>query len=107
MRELEITDAIFGGEFDGELDEIIEAVKQRRKVLTAKKARALKVGDKVRFNDQASPKYLFGQLATVTHPARAGAQSVQVQLDEAVGKFSGNHPLRCPVAIINPVEEGD
>lgn len=102
-RGADILDAIVDGEFDDDLDGVIEAVQIRRNTLNERKRLEFKVGDTVRFNASASPKYLNGVLATVTEKGRG--KKVTVELDEHAGRFMAGSPIGAPVAILEVVHD--
>ncbi len=86
------------GDHDDDLDAIVDAVRSRGKYLDTVMHRTIQIGDTVRFNDQASPKYIVGITATVVGKSRT---KVDVELEETVGKFEGGVPINCPMAIID------
>jgi hypothetical protein len=96
-----LLDAIIGGQHDDSLDAIEATVRERRKVLNARKRFDLAVGDLVRFNSQVSPKYLNGVTAKVT--ALGSGQKVTVELEQNRGRFRAGSPIGCPLAIIDKV----
>lgn len=79
-----IIKAILGGEADDSLPNIIDAARTRQKLLAATLKYTLKVGDRVRFNQEARPKYLVGVEATVTQILPS---NLDVTIDQPVGKF--------------------
>jgi len=58
----------------------------------------VKVGDKVRFNDRARPKYIQGGTATVTSKRRT---RVAIKLDQSYPRFTGI--IVCPLTILEKV----
>jgi len=84
-----MTTAILEGKHDSELEAILEAVHQRRKLMRgASKAVAmvsLKIGDKVRLKG-LSPKYVNGSTAKIVDKKRT---KLVVVLDTPVGRFKG------------------
>jgi hypothetical protein len=96
----EIIHSILDGDNDGEFDEIIQAIKVRRKSMDAGKVLGLRVGDRVRFNSRTRPQYLVGVEGEVV---KKNQTSVTVKPDEALGRFSGD-PIRCPVGLVDKVE---
>lgn len=87
------------GEHDGALDQIVEAVRERKKTLANWTMRSLKPGDEVRFSDQIRPKYLVGRTATVQ---KINRQSIVVSCpdDPTYGRFCGSQNVRCPNTLI-------
>jgi uncharacterized protein YkvS len=89
------------GEHDENLAEIVEAIKQRRKVLAADKVseQGIEVGDTVEFSDIIRPKYLIGRTATVD---KINAKSVVVTCPDepGYGRFQGKSRIRCPKTLI-------
>ena len=100
MNTKEIITSILSGDQDGDEDRIIEALKIRRKALESMKVLELRVGDKVRFNSGANPKYLVGIVGTII---KKNKTRVVVQLVDNAGKFSHDAPS-CPISIIDKVE---
>jgi hypothetical protein len=96
----EIIHSILDGDNDGEFDEIIQAIKVRRKSMDAGKVLGLRVGDRVRFNSRTRPQYLVGVEGEVV---KKNQTSVTVKPDEALGRFSGD-PIRCPVGLVDKIE---
>lgn len=101
----DVVAAIVNGNLDGNEQTIYDAIKTRRTMLDAIKSATFKVGDRVKFSDAASPKYLCGTPATVTKIGGTGKRSVSVTinpddvLDYRARKFTGG-PIKCPVGII-------
>jgi hypothetical protein len=87
----EIIDAILNGDLDEHRSAITNAMRERRGVLETRKGFLMKVGDTVRFNIHARPTYLQGLTGEVL---KVNAKSA-----------TGSTP-RCPLAIIDKVEEG-
>jgi hypothetical protein len=104
MSTISIEDVIatiLSGELDGQEDRIRAAMKSRSRVLLEDKVYTLKIGDTVRFNSHARPKYIQGLTATVL---KLNQSSVVVQMKGEAGRFTGSTP-RCPIAIVDKVEE--
>jgi hypothetical protein len=95
----DILDGIFEGEYDDSLDQITDAVQERRRANARKTTRRLNPGDEVRFSGEIRPKYLIGMTATVV---KINRQSVVVSCpnDPAYGRFSGSRNVRCPNTLI-------
>jgi hypothetical protein len=94
-------DDIMGGKYDSRLDEIIEAVRERRRIVNKRFAQSLQVGDRIRFNEFVSPKYLQGARGVVTGKLRA---NVTVVLDETQGRFRASSPIRTNPGLIEKAE---
>lgn len=94
----DITQEIMAGDHDDLLDGIEDAVRSRHKYLETVTHRTIKIGDTVRFNHKASPKYLNGVTATVVGKSRT---KVELELNETVGKFEAGYPINTPVSIID------
>jgi len=103
------------GEFDAQLDVMTAAICLRKTMLgkptqsfmppivqrvERKSIYDFKVGDRVRFNQRANPKYLIGTEATVTGRKRT---KVTIKLDAAAGRFGGESNITCPTSIIDKV----
>ncbi len=99
MNSGEITQSIFSGQQDDDLDAIKEAVRFRQKVIAGGKLRSLHVGDRVRFNSAARPQYLIGLEAVVT---KVNQTRVKVRIEGDAGRFTGTTPT-CPLSIIDKV----
>lgn len=100
MTTNEIIHSILDGDNDDDFDEIVQAIKVRRKNMDARKVAELHVHDRVRFNSHTRPKYLIGVEGEVV---KKNETSVTVKPDEALGRFSGD-PIRCPVGLVDKVE---
>ncbi len=87
MTETSVFDRIARGEFDDQLDELFQALKDRRKFAGQQKAAQNKAsmnpGDKVRVTAGISPQYLIGVTGTVSPKPARRAGDVQVDIDEA------------------------
>ena len=99
--ERQLLNQIASGEFDPHLTAIAEAIQARRDLLqaisSAKALAQLNVGDRVRINRQASPRYLHG------------IQGIVLDLDEhraticihrPVGRFKTGE-IRCPPLVLD------
>ena len=98
----DIGQEIMAGDHDDQLNTITDAVRGRLKYLETVTHRTIQIGDTVRFNDQASPKYMVGLRATVVGKSRT---KVDVELHETVGRFDSGVPINTPMAIIEIVED--
>lgn len=96
-----IISAILDGVCDGFESSITDALRERRKLNDSRKALSIVKDTRVRFNDQASPKYLRGATATVTGRAQ---KNLLIKLDEDCGRFRAGVEVRCPVSIIDVTE---
>ncbi len=105
---------ITSGELDGQLDMMMAAINLRKAMLgkptqsfmppvvqrpQSKSVYEFQIGDRVRFNKEANPKYLIGTEATVTGRRRT---KVTIKLDAAAGRFRGDK-IVCPTSIIDKV----
>jgi hypothetical protein len=74
------------GEFDAQLDQLGQAVRDRRKYVSQQKGlenkAALAAGDAVVITGGISPKYLIGVTGTVSQRAARRPGDVQVDIDE-------------------------
>jgi hypothetical protein len=103
MTTQEIVAAILNGEADDGEDAIFSALKQRAKIKAQILGAALSIGDKVRFNDRVSPKYLRGVTATVT--AKPSGSRVGIEIDNpALGGRFGGEEIRAYVSTLEKVE---
>ncbi len=90
-----INTAIISGEFDSELDLITRSIKTRKEMLDAMLKNSLKVGDKVKFNDNTKPTYMRGMVATVTQIRR---ERVSGKLEKPTGRFQSE--IVTPVSLL-------
>lgn len=92
QTETSIFDRIARGEFDGQLTQLFDALKDRRKYLHQQQglenAATLRPGDRV-LTSGLSPKYLNGLAGTVSPRPAAKAGSLMVDIDEA--EFTGRY----------------
>ena len=93
-----VNTAIITGEFDAELDRLVQTINTRRDMLNLQLKNSLSVGDKVRFKDNTKPTYMRGMVGTVISIKR---ERVGVRLEKAVGRFRGD--LVTPVSLIEKV----
>lgn len=95
-RERLLLDQIAAGELDFHLTAIFEAIRARHELLqtvNSHKALAmLTVGDRVRINHHASPRYLHGIQGTIVD---LGEHSAIVCVHRPVGRFKSGE-IRCP-----------
>lgn len=102
MQASTITAAIYGGVLDEDLDTIIQAAHERRKILDGRRTAGLQVGDKVRMI-RGNPKYLNGAIGTV---GRVMYEYIILNLDQPVVGPNGKRwyqGIRCPKSIIEKV----
>ena len=94
-------DQIATGELDPHLTAIAEAIRARFDLLqTINSARALaqlKIGDRVRINQHASPRYLHGIQGTIVH---LDDHSATICVHRAVGRFKSGE-IRCPPLVLD------
>lgn len=92
-----LADQILNGTHDSDLEEILELVQLRRRLLADQVRRSLTSGDKVRFASTVRPQYLAGLTATVLRVTRA---KVVVRIDaEFAGRFTGKEVTVPPVLL--------
>lgn len=95
----EMLDAIFSGQCDDDLDEVIAFAKNRKNFLQGNLRFTLNPGDEVKFSDSIRPKYLIGLPATVAKTNRTTV-SVDCPDDPAYGRYQGSKGVRCPLDLI-------
>lgn len=99
-----VVEAIARGQLDDELAVLAAVINERTRLLATARSvttlASLRVGDRVRINHNAKPRYLHGERGTVTGWA---GQNVVVHLDQPVGRFTGGE-LRCPPLILEPLQ---
>jgi hypothetical protein len=96
-----LLDKIAAGELDPHLTAIAEAIRARFDLLqtvnSAKALAQLNIGDRVRINHHASPRYLHGIHGTIVH---LDEQSATVCVHRAVGRFKSGE-IRCPPLVLD------
>jgi hypothetical protein len=96
-----LLDQIAAGELDPHLTQVAEAIRARfdllQTVSSAKALARLNVGDRVRINHHASPRYLHGIHDTIVH---LDEQTATVCVHRAVGRFK-NGEIRCPPLVLD------
>jgi hypothetical protein len=96
-----LLDQIAAGELDPHLTAIAQAIRARfdllQTVSSAKALAQLNVGDRVRINHHASPRYLHHIHGTIVH---LGEQSATVCVHRAVGRFKSGE-IRCPSLVLD------
>lgn len=84
MELKDVLNAVLTGDFDENLDGLVQAVKDRKEAKNRVMFYSLKPGDKVRFCRQTRPRYLACQTGTLKELRN---KKVTVDLDSPVGKF--------------------
>jgi hypothetical protein len=97
MTIKEILSLVYDGSLDSDLTALTAAINARQWMI--KPVYRFKIGDKVRFNETASPRYIIGHTATVMG---LNPKSCQVILDEDCGKFRKGQSVKAPNSIIQP-----
>ena len=96
-----LLDQIAAGELDPQLTQVAEAIRARFDLLqTVNSAKALvqlNVGDRVRINHHASPRYLHGIHGTIV---QLDHQTATVCVHQAIGRFK-NGEIRCPPLVLD------
>lgn len=103
MNKMEI-DELFEDITDGKLDKhlnvLTDIIIERRKVVAGQKLNQFQIGDVVKFNMLAKPKYLKGERATITGFAN---KRVWIKLEKPAGRFFSGRAISCPTGIIDKV----
>jgi hypothetical protein len=112
VRELEtvpadmMLDQIAAGELDPHLTQVAEAIRARFDLLqtvnSAKALAQLTVGDRVRINHQANPRYLHGIHGTIVY---LDDQTATVCVHRAIGRFKSGE-IRCPPLVLDRLPPG-
>jgi hypothetical protein len=96
-----ILDQISSGALDAHLTPIAEAIRARYDLLqtvsSAKALARLKLGDHVRINHRATPRYLHGLHGTIV---RLDDQYATVCVHRPIGRFT-NGEIRCPPLVLD------
>jgi hypothetical protein len=96
-----LLDQIASGALDSHLTQIAEAIRARSMLLqtiaSAKALAELTVGDRIRINSQATPRYLHGIEGTVVDLDEEGAT---VCVHRPVGRFKSGE-IRCPPLVLD------
>jgi hypothetical protein len=99
--EVLLLDQIVSGALDPHLTAIADAVRARSILLetvnSAKALARLTVGDVVRINHQASPRYLHGVQGTIT---ALDDQTATICVHRPVGRFKSGE-IRCPPLVLD------
>jgi hypothetical protein len=96
MNYIDFYNALMTGDFDADLDKMIDRVNDRRKMI-APNIYHFRVGDRVQIKN-SNPKYLNGAMATVTKINRT---KVVVDLDERRERFFRN--ITTPTSMLEKV----
>lgn len=101
----DVTKQILYGEFDDQIEELIEALVARRKIVRQMQAAqiraSLEPGDRVRIQN-ISPKYLIGTTAVVRSvPPRS--KYVVVELEQAVGLYMARSTTKVPAVCLEKI----
>ena len=96
-----LLDQIAAGELDPQLTQVAEAIRARFDLLqtvnSAKALAQLTVGDRVRINHHASPRYLHGIHGTIV---QLDDQTATVCVHRAIGRFKSGE-IRCPPLVLD------
>ena len=96
-----ILDRIAAGDLDAHLTPIAEAIRARFDLLqavnSAKALAQLEIGDRVRINHHATPRYLHGVHGTIVH---LDDQSAIVCVHQPIGRFTSSE-IRCPPLVLD------
>lgn len=99
--ERRLLDQIASGALDPHLTQIAEAIRARSLLLqtiaSAKALAELTVGDRIRINSQATPRYLHGIEGTVVD---LDEESATVCVHRPVGRFKSGE-IRCPPLVLD------
>jgi len=102
-----ILDQISSGELDGYLTPIAEAIRARfdliETVSTVKALAQLTLGEHVRINRRATPRYLHGVHGTIVH---LDDQYATVCVHRPIGRFT-NGEIRCPPLVLDRLPKPD
>jgi hypothetical protein len=103
--ERPLLERIAAGELDPHLIAIAEAIRARSELLdtvaSAEALAELRVGDRVRINHRATPRYLHGVEATVLALDDEGAT---VCVHRPIGRFKSGE-VRCPPLVLDRLPE--
>lgn len=98
MSAASLAAEIVMGQHDAHLAQIRDALRARQAALDAAKLYTFNVGDRVRFNDRISPRYLIGRQGTIT---AIGAEKVTLDIGIRVGKYGPR--VTAPVSVVEAV----
>jgi hypothetical protein len=88
------------GKFDDLVDEIFSAARDRIRVVARKRAKRLKAGDDVQFNDRSDPKAFAGVFATVIS---ISGSTVTVEIHESCGEYAAWEHVEAPASCLKLV----
>jgi hypothetical protein len=86
-----------------QLNQIQQAVKQRKEIVMSRVISSLTKGDKVRFNDKIRPKYLVGLEATVEKINQKTVGVKVIDNDKTAARKFGYGVVRCPISLIESI----
>ena len=99
-----LLDQIAAGDLDAHLTPIAEAIRARFDLLqtvnSAKALAQLTIGDRVRINHHATPRYLHGITGTII---RLDDQTATICVHRAVGRFTSGE-IRCPPLVLDRLQ---
>ena len=99
-----LLDQIAAGELDPHLTQVAEAIRARFDLLqtvnSAKALAQLTIGDRVRINHHATPRYLHGIHGTIVH---LDDQTATVCVHQAIGRFKSGE-IRCPPLVLDRLQ---
>jgi hypothetical protein len=99
-----LLDQIAAGELDPHLTQVAEAIRARFDLLqtvnSAKALAQLSIGDRVRINHHASPRYLHGIHGTIVH---LDDQTAIVCVHHPIGRFKSGE-IRCPPLVLDRLQ---
>ena len=99
-----LLDQIAAGDLDAHLTPIAEAIRARFDLLqtvnSAKALAQLTIGDRVRINHQATPRYLHGITGTIVH---LDDQTATICVHQPIGRFKSGE-IRCPPLVLDRLQ---
>jgi ASC-1-like (ASCH) protein len=96
-------DAIFDGDLDYRLDDIAQAVKDRKMSMSRRTLREVAVGDTVRFTSTVRPRYLSGLRLEVVKKNTKTVQVKVVEEDKRKAQRFGYGPFLTPIQFVEKV----
>ncbi len=88
------------GTHDDILNDIVQAIRDRKNAIGASVANQLKPGDKVVFNDNTRPLYMVGVTATVK---RKLPKNVVILIEEDQGRFRAGAEIKTSPQLLDLV----